>query len=227
MRPGARFGRLVFLRPERAKYGTFLCDCGNVCVTAYRAVRYGGTQSCGCYSRECAKFRNRKHGMSHTGIYKTWRGILLRCRNAKTPGYVRYGACGIAVCERWASFENFYADMGEKPSPEHSIDRIDNTKGYCPENCRWATKTEQSVNRRTTIKIKLFGGMCCTHVSRIVRVVHNGTIRHRIHNGWPEYAAIYTPPGHKPLEMPEGFVAPIAAMNGQMRDTGVLLEDVP
>jgi hypothetical protein len=92
------------------------------------------------------------HGQAHHGSvtveYRAWQQMLQRCQNTSRHNYHRYGGRGIAVCDRWkSSFENFLADMGLKPSAEMSMDRIDNDKGYEPENCRWATKSQQSKNR--------------------------------------------------------------------------------
>lgn len=90
-----------------------------------------------------------KHGLRNVPEYENWHNMKQRCLNPNFYGYVNYGGRGITICQRWIdSFVNFYEDMGKRPTPSHSIDRIDNDKGYTPENCRWATKTTQIVNRR-------------------------------------------------------------------------------
>ena len=93
----------------------------------------------------------KRHGMSHLPIYLNWQTMIQRCENPKHPKYPTYGARGITVCARWKVFENFYTDMGDRPSPAYSIDRKDNDRGYSPDNCRWATKREQLLNTRRSI----------------------------------------------------------------------------
>lgn len=156
--PGSKYGRLTVVRgfvknPGRngQTYWVCRCDCGNEVEVRARSVRTGHTSSCSCLNREIVGARHRKHGMYSTPIYLAWQTMIQRCENPKNPHYVRYGARGIRVCERWRTWENFYADMGERPTPHHSVDRIDNEKGYQPDNCRWATRREQMLNTRRSI----------------------------------------------------------------------------
>lgn len=191
--PGTRFGRLVFIRPSVPYKGEFRCDCGAIVVKRYSLVKRGDTKSCGCLHVESTTVRFMTHGLRRSPEYNSWRGMRERCGNTSNKHYAQYGGSGIVVCERWSKFEAFLADMGAKPSPKHSIDRIDNTKGYSPENCRWATNTQQAKNRRTTVRIACLGGMCLKDAVKHAGVVSEPTVRLRLRKGWSEHDALYTP----------------------------------
>lgn len=108
-------------------------------------------KSCGCYRREIGD-RTRTHGQSKSREFAAWSNMLDRCLNQRNGDYANYGGRGITVCDRWReSFENFLADMGQRPSPAHSLDRIDNDGPYAPGNCRWATADTQRQNNRQRV----------------------------------------------------------------------------
>ena len=112
------------------------------------------SKSCGCYQKEVVKKTMTTHGYNSNGVisseYKSWHSMLQRITNPKNDEYQNYGGRGLTVCEEWKKFENFIKDMGNKPTPNHSIDRIDNAKGYYKENCKWSTKFEQAQNKQVT-----------------------------------------------------------------------------
>jgi hypothetical protein len=129
---------------------TCLCACGRQTVVTGSNLCNGSVQSCGCLSRDQTRKRSLRHGRSGTPEHRAWKGMIQRCTNTNAVNFRDYGGRGIKVCARWRnSFENFLADMGDRPSPQHSLDRYPNNDGdYEPTNCRWATKTQQSFNRR-------------------------------------------------------------------------------
>jgi len=130
------------------------CDCGKIFLAQkWNLLRGYSIKSCGCKTREIISFSSRKHGMSATSEYRIYFAMKKRCLDPSAVGYPRYGGRGITICDEWIkSFENFYADMGPRPSLRHSLERLDNELGYSKENCKWATATEQNNNKRSNRK---------------------------------------------------------------------------
>lgn len=139
-----------------------------------------------------------KHGESRekSPEYRAWSHVKNRCLNTNDPNYQRYGGRGISVCERWLqSFPNFLADMGRKPTPAHSIDRIDNDGNYEPGNCRWATKAQQSANTSRNRPITMGAETRLITEWETVTGIDHQTIAARLGRGWPVEAALSTPVG--------------------------------
>lgn len=158
---GATYGRLtVSSRGEPLKgKSTWNCDClcGHSKSIREMLLVTGKTTSCGCLAREMTSQRSKSHGLTNSPEWLAWRGMHNRCRS-NVPEKVRYYAAkGISVCERWASFDLFLADMGPMPADRRTIDRIDNQFGYEPTNCRWATTTQQNRNKSNNVNLTYDG----------------------------------------------------------------------
>lgn len=142
--------------------------------------------------------RNKTHGMTGTLIYKSWSEMKRRCNNPKDQKFYRYGKRGIKVCERWQSFDNFYKDMGDKPTPKHTLNRIDNDGDYTPENCNWALPHEQSRNKSNNKRYAIFENgkfveYCMTDLADKFDIRHD-IISRRIKRGWSIATALLIPP---------------------------------
>lgn len=166
---GQRFGRLVVI--ERAENGDrrcaiwkCMCDCGNIHICAGIDLRSHKTRSCGCFRHESVVEHFTKHDKRHSRLYQTWLSMKQRCTNPNHKNYSRYGGRGITVCDKWINdFQAFYdwamANGYDENAPQGkcTIDRIDNNKGYSPDNCRWVDMKTQSNNRSTNRKVKING----------------------------------------------------------------------
>lgn len=203
---GQRFGRLTVVREVEGpgRPVEFRCDCGATKVSRLTNVRRGTVRSCGCLRREVAAEAHTTHGGAARGVrkraeYRIWGGILYRCTNPGSPAYARYGGRGIRVCEAWrSSFARFLADVGPRPSPAHSIDRIDNDGDYAPGNCRWATAAEQARNRCQNVWITLDGETRCLLDWAQLRGLSLATVEARMYQrGWSAERAVTQPPATK------------------------------
>lgn len=162
---GKRFGRLTVIaegEKSNSRQCTWICqcDCGNITAPILGDnLRKGASKSCGCLKLDLLVKRSTRHGKSYERIYHIYAGMKNRCYNTNAPNYVRYGGRGIAICEEWLNdFQTFYEWSIENGyTDQFSIDRIDNDKGYSPDNCRWATNETQSNNKGNQAKLTING----------------------------------------------------------------------
>ena len=196
---GQVFGRLTVIDRVVNSFGgkarwRCWCICGEETLAYSANLRRGHTQSCGCLRQEARVINATTHGLSRTKVWAAWASMKARCFNKNTDSYARYGGRGINICERWLnSFENFYDDMGEPPTPLHSVEREDNDRGYSPCNCYWATQSQQANNKSTSCLVT-FKGVTRTITQWGRETGLEGCLRDRLFRyGWSLEKAFTTP----------------------------------
>lgn len=188
---GARYGRWTILKlSENKKHGNRLwlcrCECGVEKEVIGSHLNKGRSQSCGCFQRETVSLSSATHKLSRgkTPLYAVWQGIKQRCLNENSYGYQYYGKRGVTISEDWKDFVNFYNDMSPSYKEGLSIERIDVNKGYCKENCKWATKAEQARNRKTTVFIDtVYGKLTITEAAKKAGIT-NSAMMNRVFSNW-------------------------------------------
>ena len=203
--PAETYGRLttvglpftIYSGNKYRAYQQCVCSCGTLKQYRLSSLKSGDTRSCGCLMREIASKCNSKHRCCGTSEYRAWASMLARCLSTTHHAFHHYGGRGISICERWRVFENFLADMGQKPSPKHSLDRIDNSGNYEPSNCRWATWVEQANNKRSSHMVTI-GGVTDTlpNWCRIHDISYN-CVQARLRLGWDYNTALTKPVGQR------------------------------
>ncbi len=195
---GQRFGRWTVLRIAETEHKSIfwhcVCDCGNTGIVCGAMLRNGASSKC----RSCG---STSHGGCQRPEYKIWLGIKCRCECPTATGYVRYGGRGISVCDEWTtSFKTFYQDMGPRPTPKHTLERIDNDKGYSKSNCCWAMRTSQMRNMSRNHLIQYKGEMLCLQELAERLGMNKTTLRKRLKRGWSIERASETRPRHQPRQ---------------------------
>ena len=198
---GKQFGRLTVVSeanrlrkpcgvPERR--WNCLCACGAETVVSQGHLTSGNTRSCGCLLKETRGLNNKTHGDTRSPEWVAWTAMRDRCENSR-GAYEYHAGRGIRVCERWQDYQNFLSDMGRKPSPAHSLDRVDPNGDYEPSNCRWATRTEQNRNRRNAIVVEHEGRLWRLHEIEALTGVSRHTLKRRYYAG-KRGTALFAPP---------------------------------
>jgi len=178
-----KFGRLTVVARHRGKYWRCLCDCGVERVVPSDRLKSGHTASCGCLRSEMRVTKNSKHGGGKRGQlrdpeYAVWQNMKRRCLNPDNAAYHNYGGRGITIHDSWVnSYAAFIDDVGRRPSPKYTLERIDNDGPYSPDNCRWATRLEQRSNQRQRKNALLIDGVPLKEAAASLGVPYHTAVR--------------------------------------------------
>lgn len=188
-RIGEKYSRLTVLKRATNTAGGGIqwqckCDCGNITVVRSGNLTSGNTTSCGCRHREICTIDKVTHGLSKTATYGIWNGMMMRCYNPNRKLYHHYGGRGIKVCKRWHTFANFFADMGLRPG-RLTVERKNGLGHYEPDNCVWASRKTQAVNRCTSVFITYQGLRMCRKDWEEYLGLTRGVLYARLKAGWP------------------------------------------
>lgn len=201
---GKKFGRITVVslsHIDKNSHWNCMCDCGTEFTAIGNNLTRGKSKSCGCLRRQATGDRSRTHGDSYTRLFRVWAGMRRRVLNKNDQRYSDYGGRGIAICERWNSYENFKKDMCQSflahcyvhGNRNTTIDRIDNDGDYSPKNCKWATHAEQNLNKRDNVLLRLNGeDYTIAELSRKFNI-NKSTMKDRLRRNWSLERAVNTP----------------------------------
>ena len=199
---GEAFGRLAVLgfagwrvvpNGKRLFLWHCRCECGSVKILRGSDMKNGDTTSCGCFKDEQLVVHGHGRRGKYSLTFKSWRAMISRMTNPSDVSFESYSGRGITIDPRWLEFENFLADMDERPSAKHSIERTDNDGNYTKENCKWALPPEQARNKRSNVNVGIDGVSMCVSDWCVNLGVNRSTIGARIHSGMSPLQALLTP----------------------------------